>query len=568
MDAVARLTRGLAIGLALLPLLQLSCRRGVPGNRGMGGRAGSAGASGGIGAAAAGGHAGAGAAASGNAGSGGQPTGPSTINLDGSPVYARVQRLTNAQWERAVTDVLRFASPANLSRNFATPALPDTDFANNEKRLFVDRQAALDFEAGSEAAAAIATGSADALARLYPGTDVEGFVRALGRRAFRRPLTPAEVTKYQGVFTLGENLYGAGFAHGAGLVIRAMLQSPRFLYRSELGPTGAPLDGYEVASKLSFWLLGTTPSDDLLDAAAAGELDAVDGVERVARAMLERPAAAEVMRDFHAQLYNLDRYDAFDRAGVPASVAAELAETSSRFFDDVFARDEGLREILTSTRAFVGPGLASSYGVDPPPLAIEARVLDASRIGYFMQVPFLLLNALPDGPATIRRGVAVSSEVLCANVPGHPAPFPSLMPLAPGHTNRERVEALTARCGSCHTDYLGPLGFAFEGFDGTGRARDVDNGVPVNTAGSYPFEDGTRQFADARELMRIMADGTQAHTCYAKKLTGYALQRDIVAVDRPLLDELAAVSRERSLKEMVISLVRNPAFRLRQEGTP
>ena len=271
----------------------------------MGGRAGSAGGSGGIGAGAGGGHAGSGGSASGNAGSGGQPTGPSTINLDGSPVYARVQRLTNTQWERAVTDVLRFASPANLSQGFSTPSLPVTDFANNEKRLFVDRQAQLDFEVGSEQAAAIATGSADALARLYPGTDAEGFVRALGRRAFRRPLTPAEVTKYQGIFSLGETLYGAGFANGAGLVIRAMLQSPKFLYRSELGPTGAPLDGYEVASKLSFWLLGTTPSDDLLDAAAAGELDSTDGLERAARAMLEQPAAV----DDHARL---------SRAALPA----------------------------------------------------------------------------------------------------------------------------------------------------------------------------------------------------------------------------------------------------------
>ena len=237
----------------------------------------------------------------------------------------------------------------------------------------------------------------------------------------------------------------------------------RFLYRSELGATGAPLDGYEVASKLSFWLLGTTPSDDLLDAAAAGELDSVGGVERVARAMLERPAAVDIMRDFHGQLYRLDRYDDFAREGVPASVTAELAEASTRFFDDVFARGEGLRAILTSTRAFVGPGLASSYGVDPPPLAIEARVLDASRIGYFMQVPFLLLNALPDGPATIRRGVAVSNDVLCASVAGHAAPFPSLMALAPGHTNRERVEALTERCGELPQRLPRPTGLRLRG---------------------------------------------------------------------------------------------------------
>jgi hypothetical protein len=560
--------RGLALGLAFLPVLQLSCGDDHFAGRATGGRTGSAGGPGGAGVGGGGGNAGSGAAAAGNAGSGGQPTGPSTINLDGSPVYTRVQRLTNAQWERAVTDVLRFASPADLSQGFSTSVLPVTDFANNEKRLFVDRQAQLDFETGSEKAAAIATGSADALARLYPGTDAEGFVRALGRRAFRRPLTPAEVTKYQGIFSLGESLYGAGFANGAGLVIRAMLQSPKFLYRSELGPAGMPLDGYEVASKLSFWLLGTTPSDDLLDAAAAGELDSTDGLERAARAMLERPAAVEIMRDFHGQLYQLGRYDDAGRADVPAAVTAELAETSYRFFDDVFVKGEGLRSILTSTRVFVGPGLASSYGVDPPPRAIEERTLDSGRTGYFMQVPFLLLNGLADGPATIRRGVALSKEALCASVPGHAPPFPSLMPLAPGHSNRERVEALTAKCGSCHRDYLDPLGFAFEGFDGMGRARAVDNGVPVDAAGSYPFEDGTRQFADARELMRIMADGTQAHTCYAKMLTGYALARDVVAGDRPLLDELAGVSRQQSLKAMVISLVRHPAFRLRQEGTP
>ena len=123
------------------------------------------------------------------------------------------------------------------------------------------------------------------------------------------------------------------------------------------------------------------------------------------------------------------------------------------------------------------------------------------------------------------------------------APAPALPPLAAGQTNRERVEAATASCAGCHADIVNPLGFAFEGFDGLGRRRDLDNGVAVDTSGSYPFDGGARPFADARELMRILADGTQAHTCYAKMLTGYALQRDVVEADRPLLQDLAAVSR-------------------------
>lgn len=155
-----------------------------------------------------------------------------------------------------------------------------------------------------------------------------------GAGRFRRPLTAEEQSKHEGVFALGEELYGAGFAQGAALVIRAMLVSPHFLYRTELGAAGEPLSGYEAASKLSFWLLGTTPSDALLDSAATGELDSVEGLESVARQMLEQGGAVEVMRDFHAQAFVLSRFDAVAKPNVPEfdeTVAAELAAASTLF---------------------------------------------------------------------------------------------------------------------------------------------------------------------------------------------------------------------------------------------
>ncbi len=524
-NASTSVARGFGCGLACLLALLVACEGTSPAGRTTGTGAGGAAAAG----------AGGTPTGPGTAGGGGQRTpSPSTVSLDGSPIYTRMQRLTNAQWERAVADVLRFASPANLSQGFSTPAVAEsTEFSNNEKRLFVDQQAELQLEAAAESAATLATGSATALARLYPAADAEGLVRSVGRRAFRRPLTPEEETKYQGIFALGEKLYGAGFANGAALVIRAMLQSPKFLYRSELGPDGMPLDGYEVASKLSFWLLGTTPSDDVLDAAGAGQLDSVDGLASAARAMLAEPAAVEIMRDFHRQLYELDRYQDIDTVG-----------TSYRFFDAIFTRGEGLRAILTST------------------------LLDPARPGFFMQLPFLALNRRGDTPDTIGRGVALNRQVLCFDIAGHTAPVPALAPPAPGQTNRDRIEAATAGCDGCHADYIDPLGFAFESFDGAGQPRTFDNGAPVDTTGSYPFADGSRRFSGAGELLRLMADGAQAHTCYAKKLAGYALQRDIVDSDRPLLQELAEASRERSSKELIVSLVRNPAFRSRAGGMP
>src|SRR4029078_8517359 len=99
----------------------------------------------------------------------------------------------------------------------------------------------------------------------------------------------------------------------------------------------------------------------------------------------------------------------------------------------------------------------------------------------------------------------------------------------------------------CTADPVDPLVCACEGFDGRGQARERDNGVAVDTAASYPFDEGTRTFAGGAELMRILAASAQAHACYARNLTGYALQRNIVDGDRAVITDLAKVSGDRSL---------------------
>jgi hypothetical protein len=492
--------------------------------------------------------------------------------LEGSPIYTRVQRLTNRQWENAVTDILRFKAPHDLSASFMQPILGTTEFDNNELILDVNSRSFVDFETGAEAAAASATGSAEALAALAAGSDSSTFVSTFGRRAFRRPLTAEEWTKFETVFARGEQLYGTGFANGAVLVIRAMLESPHFLYRTELGPTGDPLNAYELASKLSFWLLGTTPSDSLLDAADAGTLSSDAGLEAAARQMLDDPRATEVMRDFHGQLLRLDRLRDVSKVGVPEydpAINSELESSSYAFFDLIFQQNLGVREILTSRQGYVGPGLAPLYGLDARSNGLELRDLGPTRSGYFMQVPFLLLQGWNDNPNSIQRGFELERTMVCRpaiadlNIP------PPLPPLVSGETHRQRVSEFTATCGgTCHKVYINPLGFAFEDFDGMGRERSTDNGQPVDTTGSYPFAEGVASFADGNELMQVMAESAQVHTCFSKHIAGYALGRDLVESDRPLLESLAKVSLAESLKEVALALVRDPAFRIRKAGQP
>ena len=533
------------------------------GDTATGGRGGQAGSSGGL---ATGGT-------SGDSGAGGaeDTSAHSTLNLEGAPFYTRFQRLTNSQWEHAVTDLLRLDAPPNLALDFEQPVAGIADFTNNERVLAVDSSLADSYETAAEALAAQVTSSPAALAAVYAGTDAGGFVQTFGRRVFRRPLTADEQTRYEGVFAVGEQLYGDGFENGAGLVIRAMLQSPYFLYRSELGPGGEALDGYEIASKLSFWLRGTTPSDELLDAAGAGELDSADGLETVARQMLEEAPASDVMRDFHGQLMHLANYQSLTKIGVPEysdALNGEFEQASYLFFDRVFQQSLGLREILTTHTGYVGPAMAALYGLDAPARGFEERELGSSRTGFFMQLPFLTFNAINRESDPIHRGLALELDVLCASM-GPPADHvPSLPAASPGTTERQQITALTEGCGGvCHAQ-INPLGFAFENFDGMGQERETDNGGPVDTAASYPFEDGAGEFADARELMGILAESSQAHACYSKKVAGYALQRDIVVSDRPLLDTLSAVSRAQSLKDVVVALVRDSAFRVRTTEAP
>ncbi len=541
------------------------------GGSGAGSGTGNATGSAGTGSGTAGGSGSAGSSPTGTAGTGAPSS--SMLDLSGTPKYYRAIRLSNQQWAQAIQTVLNVPS-GGLESAFEPPATGLTDFTNSEMVLGFDGRNWSDFQSASETLAAQVTATDTALAKVYTGTDPAGFISTVGRRAYRRPLTAAEQATYLTLYNQGSSLMGtrSTFAKGASLVIRAMLQSPYFLYRTELGAKGAALSSYEMAAKLSLWLRGTGPDDKTLDlAAGTGKLDTADGAAALATTMLGEAAATKVMRQFHGEWLHLDDLAEISKVGVSTyktSLNPEYQESSYRFFDNIFTQGLGVKDILLTTTGFYGPGMAALYGVTAPASGSYASSdLGAKRVGFFSQLAYLTLNGHNADPSSILRGVSLNLDVLCATLGPPAAVIKEIPPLEPGQTNRQRIDKLTGTCGqSCHNDMINPLGFSFEHFDGMGQWRDTENGgLTIDSTGSYAFADGvTRTWTDAAGLMQVLAATPQTHTCFAKKLASFGLQRYVTANDMPLLTSMTSAgmaSGTSSEKQLIIQLVRSDAFR-------
>jgi hypothetical protein len=564
----------------------------MPGDAGTGGTSsgvgGSASSKGVGGAAGATGKAGAGTGGSGTGGSvspgtggagavggtGGKPAVVLGVALDGQPVYAHWVRLTHAQWEASVRDLLKLSATPGLASAFEGDP-PNGFFSNNERALEVTNNLWADYQRAAETLAKQVAQDATARARIAPGTDSAGFISTFGRRAYRRDLTPGEKSKYQALFDSAATAYDTTdpFANGVELVITAMLQSPHFVYRSELGEDGAPLSGFEIASKLSFLLRNTTPADELLDAAAAGQLDTSAGVVSAAERMLEDPAALEVARRFHSELFGLQRYELIEKnrtlfPDFTDAVKPDIIQADVLFFDRIFSQNQGFREILTSTVGFINAATAPFYDRTATGSGFQEVDLGEERPGFMTRVGFLAYNGTLRDPDPIHRGVDVINRLLCADM--IPPADLEILPLpdpVPGQTNRERVTAHTGQgvCAGCHVATINPIGFAFENFDAMGQLRTTDANKPVDTSGEYEWPEGPKSFSGAKEFLAQMAESGQPHACFSMHLAEYALARDIGSADAALVTKIQEISlrQQSSEKEAILAVVQDPSFTVR-----
>ncbi len=508
------------------------------------------------------------------------------------PIIPRIARLTHFQWRNAVQDLLYLnAPPDEQVESFSPDAIVGYD--TNTAQLRVTSTLRGDYQNAAEALAEQVAASNEAINKLVPqnapveaSARARAFINDIGLRAHRRPLTATEADRYFALFQKGPELFPelSPFAGGVRLVVEAVLQSPFFLYRTELGQgTTAdgriPLTGYEVAAKLALAVTGSGPDKALLDAAASGALEAGNApavVADQAERLLDTPRAKATALHLHTQTYALSRYSIIQRdtnnyPEFGQGTGASMKKSAELFFQSIFDEDLGVRAILTSPTAYVDANLAPFYGFSGG-FGSQFSKVDLSgqgRAGFLMQLGFLTLFSGEFQPDPIHRGVFINEHVLCVDVGRPAANIPPLPDVKPGQTNRERINAVTGpgTCGqACHATVINPLGFAFENYDPVGRYRSTDNGLPVDASGAYAINDYETQFSNAHELAQQLGESDMAHRCYAEHWLSYLYGRLAIRSDDSLLDELGVKSKSENLsaKDIIRALVQSESFLTRE----
>jgi len=494
------------------------------------------------------------------------------------PSTTRFMRLNHKQWENTVRDVLKLSAVSGLSKAFVAEPLRST-FDTNGAVLSVSADTFQDYQNAAESLAATVAKDAAIKARLAPQADAATFIKNLGKRAFRRPLTDAEASACKTLFDKGKALVGSGddFADGVQLVSSYLFQSPHFIYREELSTAvvngKVPLNAYEVASKLAYAILGSMPDDTLLASADSGALATRDQVVAEVKRLLATPGAKESLLDFHDQLLVMRGYDNISKRdtfpGFGEGIAEDLRQEAKHFIQDiVFQQDHGFSTLMTAPYTFANARVRGLYGLD----STGANATDFTKVlldptqraGLLTQIGFLAANGEQDTPNIIIRGVTIARKIMCAALPPPPKNVPPLPAQQPNSTNRQRVELATkeAPCNSCHATIINPLGVALEHLDGVGKYRTQDNGLPVDSSTTYTVDGKSVPIAGAVELANAIAGSDQAHACYAQNMAEYLYGRVINReTDNQLVQQGGWLSHDKeSLQNLVVNLLATDAF--------
>lgn len=401
---------------------------------------------------------------------------------------------------------------------------------------------------------------------------VTTFIQTFGKRAFRRDLAEAEVQQWLKVGKDLAQLSGSA-TQGLATIVSGLLQSPYFLYRVETNQLDAAsgrlkYDGPSMATRLAFLLTGSTPSDALLTAAAAGQLDTADGVKTAAAPLLNDPSAVERMAGFFSELSQVQLVSVVEKSpgmfpSFNAAMQSSMLQATQLFIKNiVLAPGADVRSFFDSDQTFVDATLAPIYGVAAPASGFAQIKLAAEtgRAGILGQAGVIAGHSQPDHNSPTRRGVFISATFLCQTPPPPPDGVVTILPDDPSKTARQKLDAhrTSDSCKGCHS-LFDPLGFGLEHLDSIGQYRATENGLPIDATGTL---EGVA-FDGAAQMGAAFRQSPQAMACMMSNFYRSANGRVDASADSAQVDSLVQALSAKGYvwRDLVAEFVASDAFR-------
>lgn len=401
------------------------------------------------------------------------------------------------------------------------------------------------------------------------------------RKALRRPASPEDVARFLALFRKARS-DGASFEDSFKVVCKAVLVSPRFLFRVEMDRSGdgpQRLDDFELASRLSYFLWSTMPDEALLDSAASGRLATPGEWDRQVTRMLDHPKARALGENFTGQWLgtrnlaqkanpNLNRFPQYT-----VELRKAMVSEPVEMFSGLIRENASLLQLLDADHTYVNGLLAEFYGLSPVPGEAFQKVSlpDRRRGGVVGMAAVLTQTSYPLRTSPVLRGKWILEEIL-GTPPPPPPPLVATLPpddrVRDGQTLRQRLEEHRKKenCAACHSR-LDPMGFALENFDAIGRWRDEIDGKRVDASGELPGG----QVVDGPEALKgALMDRRQLFLRHiTEKMLSYALGRGLEHYDMPVVKEIAGRVEEDGypVRTLILEVSRSLPFQYRRPAS-
>lgn len=495
------------------------------------------------------------------------------------PAKSRVWRLTRPQIANTLRDRFGFVPPAIDTLPIETRL---DGFANQSAKLTISPLLAEAYltmgqELGAHAVAnPTRFGINCDVSKLVAGSCLTSFIDTSGLGMWRRPLTAAETSAFVTLFTTTSAQGGPTAAVAS--VVQAMLLSPHFLHRTELGTVSdggatTPLADYEIASALSYLLWDSAPDDELLSLASQSKLrDRTVLLAQAKRLFEYKEKSSPAIYTFLEQWLKLENLSLAtkDTARFPMAVpevVQDLKEelrlfTNSILFDP--GADRSFKTLFTASYTFVNARTAPIYGIrDVNADTMVRRELDRSqRRGVLSMAPFLWGRSHASETNLVGRGAYVRSQLLCHHVPFPEGGVPPGAFAPPNSTGRQRFGIHSkGGCASCHRLFDG-IGFALENYDAIGQFRTTEYNQTIDPTGNLPLPSEENAlpgmaFSNFVELVDKLAEKPDVYSCFAQQYASYASGHDLAEVDtcekKAIADQFAQSNHK--LDELMLAVV-------------